>query len=273
MTDSTPYDDERGSYSREALARLVLSDRASGLSEAAGGLAVTRYDRYTGPGGRVSEALQLARIAERLLAGAVVYERERGSSWEDIARYLDVEADVAQERFSPDFERWNSAFDVPYRLDETGSKRIPQLPTAAYDPHSACRHLDLWANVRLSFDDKHAVSAGLRADVRADATAGPAQYEIDGRIGRRNLEAFLALLSQYVGQDPDEADGDIVKLGLETTDDEDPGSWYSFPMVGVSQSLEIRLANAVGSDVLSVVVGGADSAVLRLRIDTLLAAL
>ncbi|MCF3136644.1 hypothetical protein IPZ69_41295 [Streptomyces olivochromogenes] len=270
MTDPTPYDNERSRYSREALARLVLSDRAVGLSEAAGGLAVTRYDTYTGPGGRVSEALQLARGAEGLLARAVVYECERGSSWEDIARYLGVEAAAAQERFAPDLEQWDTAFDVPYRLDETGRKRIPQLPAAAYDPQNACRRLDLWANVRLSFDDEHAVSAGL--DAPMDETAGPARYEIDGWIWRRNLDAFLGLLSQYIGQDPDDADWDVVASGLETTDDQDPSSWYSYSLEGVSHSLDVRLANAVGSDVLSIVVGGADSAVLRLRIDTVMAA-
>lgn len=270
MTDPTPYDDERRAYSREALARLALSDRAVGLSEAAGGLAVTRYDTYTGFGGRVSEALELARGAEGLLARAVVYERERGSSWEDIARYLGVEAVAAQERFSPDLEQWNTAFDVPYRLDETGRKRIPQLPTAAYDPRNACRRLDLWANVRLSFDDKHAVSAGL--DTPSGETTGPERYEIDGWIWRRNLDAFLDLLSQYVGQDPDDANRDTVASTLETTDDQNPDGWCSCSFAGVSHSLDVRLANTVGSDALSVVVGGADSAVLRLRIDTLLAA-
>ncbi|WP_424643257.1 hypothetical protein [Embleya sp. AB8] len=272
MTDSTPYDDERSAYSREALARLVLSHRAAGLSETAGHLAVTRYDSYTGPGGRVSEAHQLTRIAEGLLVGAVVYERERGSSWEEIAQYLGVEAATAEERFSPELLQWAAAFEVPYRLDETGRKRIPQLPTAAYDPESACRQLDLWASVRLSFDDKHAVSAGLVADAPTKEAAGPARHEIAGWIWRRNLEAFLDLLKQYVGQYSDDTDWDSLELGLETTDDEDPSRWYSHPVAGAAHSLDVRLANASGSDMLSVVVAGADSAVLRLRIDTLMAA-
>lgn len=271
VTDPTPYDDERRRYSREALARLVLSDRAVGLSEAAGGLAVTRYDSYCGPGGRVSEALRLTQHAEGLLAGAVVYERERGSSWEDMAQYLGVEAEAVRERFSPDLEKWNTAFDVPYRLDETGRKRIPQLPTAAYDPQNACRRLDLWAHVRLSFGDKHAVSAGL--DGSTDEPTDPARHEIDGRIRRRNLDTFLHLLSHYAGQDPDEVNWDTVASALETTDDQNPAGWCSYSLAdGVQHPLDVRLANTVGSDALSVVVGGADSAVLRLRIDTLLTA-
>lgn len=146
VTDTTPYDDDRRAYSREALAHLVLSDHAQGLAETACRLAVTRYDAYTGPGGRVSEAVALTRIAPRLLADAVVYERERGSSWQDIAAYPGVPAAEAEERFTPAVERWSTAFDIPYRLDATGRKRIPQLPTAAYDRQCAVRRLDLWAH-------------------------------------------------------------------------------------------------------------------------------
>ncbi|MFD4699299.1 hypothetical protein [Streptomyces niveus] len=55
----------------------------------------------------------------------------------------------------------------------------------------------------------------------------------------------------------------------ETTDDQNPASWCSYSLAdGVQHPLDLRLANTVGSDALSVVVGGADSAVLRLRIDT-----
>lgn len=129
VTDPTPYDDERRRYSREALARLVLSDRAVGLSEAAGGLAVTRYDSYCGPGGRVSEALRLTQHAEGLLAGAVVYERERGSSWEDMAQYLGVEAEAVRERFSPDLEKWNTAFDVPPRVSRPSAYAVTSTPS------------------------------------------------------------------------------------------------------------------------------------------------
>ena len=40
--------------------------------------------------------------------------------------------------------------------------RIPQLPTAAYDPGWACTHLDRWASLnRIGINDELAVSAGL----------------------------------------------------------------------------------------------------------------
>ncbi|WP_331721154.1 hypothetical protein [Streptomyces sp. NBC_00454] len=273
VTDSTPYDHDRAQFSRSSLARLVLCDRAVGLAETAGNLAVTRYDVHTAAGGRVSEAVSLAQLADRLLVDAVVFERERGSSWEDIAQYLGMDALAAEERFAPGLERWNEAFAVPYRLDETGRKRIPQLPKAAYDPETACRQLDLWAHLRLTVEDKHAVSAGLRTGFPKDDAADPALYEIGGWIWQRNLAPFMELLSRYIAYDFDDTDWDTVALGLEATDDEDPDGWYAYPLIGVTDSLEVRLAKAVGSDVLSVVVAGAWSSALRLRIDTLMSAL
>lgn len=81
------------------------------------------------------------------------------------------------------------------------------------------------------------------------------------------------MLSRYVDSEFDEADWDTVAAGLETTDDEDPDGWLKYPLIGSTASLEIRLASAVGSDVLSVVVAGAELAELRLRIDTLMSAL
>ncbi|MEU0809798.1 hypothetical protein [Streptomyces sp. NPDC005970] len=274
MTDTTPYDNDRNELSRSALARLVLSDRAVALAQTAGTLAVTRYDAYTGPGGRASEALSLTRIADRLLCYAVVYERERGSSWEEIAQYLDMDAVTAEERFAPEIERWNTAFAVPYRLDETGRKRIPNLPTAAYDPQSACRRLDLWAHVHLTISDKHAVSDGLRPSSLKDEPSASTAHDIDGWICRRNFSPFMESLSRYVGTDWEPTDWDTVALSLEGTDDSDPDNgWYVHRMAGAWQSIEVRLANAAAAtDMVSVIVAGAEAAELRLRIDTLLSA-
>ena len=76
--------------------------------------------------------------------------------------YLGIGADEARERFAPALQEWNTAFQEPYRLDETGRKRIPQLPTAAYDPAFACRQLDAWAFIQhIGIDDRQAVSAGI----------------------------------------------------------------------------------------------------------------
>lgn len=159
MTEPTPYDAARARYSRQALARLTLSDHAVEAADSARDLVPTEHDRYSGPGGRASQALRLVELAERTLVSAVLYERERGSSWAEIAQYLGIGPEAAEERFAPAVAAWHAAFEVPYRLDETGLKRVPQLPTAAYDPDCACRHLDQWAFLQRLGDD--AVSSGL----------------------------------------------------------------------------------------------------------------
>lgn len=162
MTEATPYDDDRALYTREALARLVLSDHATDVADSAAGLVGTRHDADAGLGDRSSQALQLIKLAERTLSSAVIYERERGATWAQIANYLGISPSEAEGRYSPAIQRWNEAFEEPYKLDETRRKRIPQLPTAAYDPHFACTQLDRWASLhRIGIGDGQAVSAGL----------------------------------------------------------------------------------------------------------------
>ncbi|TJZ54456.1 hypothetical protein FCH28_15140 [Streptomyces piniterrae] len=88
-----------------------------------------------------------------------------GSSWADMAQYPGIDAAQAEERFGPDIDRRHTAFEVPYRLDETGRKRIHQLPTAAYHPCSAARRLDRWANSHVTLlDDDHPVSGHLTVE-------------------------------------------------------------------------------------------------------------
>ncbi|MFF0205829.1 hypothetical protein [Streptomyces sp. NPDC005017] len=159
MTETTPYDADRARFTRQALARLVVCDHAVDVADRAAAMVATENDPDTGPGGRVSQAFQLIELAERALVSAVIYERERGSSWTEIAQYLDIGPKEAEERFAPHLDSWHTAFDTPYRLDDTGRKRIPQLPTAAYDPAWACEHLDRWAYLQRIGTD--AVSSGL----------------------------------------------------------------------------------------------------------------
>ncbi|MFJ8982797.1 hypothetical protein [Streptomyces sp. NPDC102282] len=162
MTETTPYDADRARFTRQALARLVLCDHAVDVADSAAGLVATENDPDSGPGGRVSQAFQVIELAERALASAVIYERERGSSWTEIAQYLGIGPAEAEKRFTANLDGWNAAFAVPYQLDDTGRKRIPQLPTAAYDPAWACDRLDTWAGNRLILvNAERPVSSGL----------------------------------------------------------------------------------------------------------------
>ncbi|MFD7474857.1 hypothetical protein ACFV8Z_22485 [Streptomyces sp. NPDC059837] len=95
---------------------------------------------------------------------------------------------------------------------------------------------------------------------------------IAGWITGRNLRAFLELLSHYADYAFAETDSDTIELGVWDTDDEKPDGWYSYPLVGTSATLEVSLAQSVGSEVMSVSVTGAETPELQLRTDTLLAA-
>ncbi|MEU5316320.1 hypothetical protein AB0G67_06285 [Streptomyces sp. NPDC021056] len=273
----TPYDEDRAAYSLQALARLALCARAVDLAAAAQALVGTRHDVHTGLGGRVSEGARAVEVAEGVLARSVVYERERGASWEDIGQYLGVDAGAAEERYAPELERWNTAFRVPYRLDPTGRKRIPQLPQAAYDPRSAVRQLDLWAGLHVTTGDWHAVSGGLAGPARGPSVSS----ELDGSVRSENLRTFLELLSGYVHYDFDDTDWDTIALGIEETDAEDTAAWYDYPLHGGLHAAQVHLAYSRPypedddgePDTVSVRVTGANSRDLRLRIDTLIAAL
>ncbi|GAA4050969.1 hypothetical protein [Streptomyces shaanxiensis] len=277
MNNSTHHDNHaRGPYTREALARLVLSQAAADLARGAGALVVTRNDADTGPGGRVSEARQLVEHAEELLGRAVVFERERGASWEDIAHYLDVAPQAAEERYAPELAGWSEALAEPCRFDEARRRYVRRLPTAAHAPDHTRRELDLWAHLHVTVRDLYAVGAGLRMTDPARQETYPETEpdEMTGTVWKESrLRPFLELLADYVNYPFDDTDWETIEIGLDPTDNEDPDAWYSYPLIGPAHSLEIRVARDVEEgDMVSVAVSGATAADLRLRIDTLFAA-
>ncbi|MCX5334220.1 hypothetical protein [Streptomyces sp. NBC_00140] len=52
-------------------------------------------------------------------------------------------AEGVLERYAPELERWNAAFQVPYRLDPTGRKRIPLLSVSVLVTGAHSRDLRL----------------------------------------------------------------------------------------------------------------------------------
>ena len=276
LPDTTPYDADRAAFSREALARLALSSSAEGAASCAMGLVATRNDVDTGLGGRASQAAGLVEAARRVLARAVVYERERGASWEQIAHYLEIEPTEAERRFGPRIADWNEAFEVPYRLDPTGRKRVPQLPTAAYDPKFAVRRLDFWAGLHVVRGDKRAVSGGLPGHTPADDEDAFGPDDLRGRVRADAVRPFLEQLAHYLPRGRhtvEDLDEDAIAAALEATDDRngrDPAAWCAYSFAGIVDTVHVRLARATDGDEVSVVVTGADSPDLRLRVDTLL---
>jgi hypothetical protein len=128
----------------EALARLALSHAARDLSDQARSLVPTTADRSAGIGQFVERAGRLIDQANEVLVRAVVYERERGRSWEDIGRVLGITRQSAQERFADDVAGWHDGLDQPYLMLANGSASVTNLPNGAEAPMIYARSLDQW---------------------------------------------------------------------------------------------------------------------------------
>ncbi|MDI2124851.1 hypothetical protein [Yinghuangia seranimata] len=93
---------------------------------------------------------------------------------------------------------------------------------------------------------------------------------LTGWIMRPNLRPFLRWLCTYAAYDLGPLDLDAIEFGIEHTDDESPNGWYTYPIVGSLHAVELHLAVAVGSDVLSLRLHGAHDPTLRTRVETLI---
>jgi len=151
-------------YSRCARARLALCQAARRLADEAGALVPTAADGHRGPGGWVAEGARLVDWAREVLERAVVAERERGTSWEDIGAALKTTRQAAHERFVEAEREWTAALREPYdRVDEVV---VCRLPEGAHHPDRYAALLDAWVLHHLdrhgSRHDEYPVSGHLR---------------------------------------------------------------------------------------------------------------
>ncbi|ARE79470.1 hypothetical protein B6R96_36235 (plasmid) [Streptomyces sp. Sge12] len=165
MTDAEhDSDSERYAYSRTALARLVLSAELRELADSAGDGVATTQDMWAHPGEVVGHALDLVRQAQEVLARAVIYERQKGTSWEAIGEQLDVKKQSAHERYKPAVEEWKLALQEPfYPAPPERPVRNRRLHDAAYAPTAAGRRLDQWVREHIPAhrETTHPVTAHL----------------------------------------------------------------------------------------------------------------
>lgn len=173
QTDTSPEPDHP--YTRAALARLRLSGAHRQTAETALSRVGTQQDSSAtvAPGDFVREAAELIRLAEEAQRRAVVYERERGTSWEDIGEALGVTKQSAHARFAEYVNEWTAPFDKPERRHPDGTADDRRIPYGArYAPGAAvpangsaektAADLDRWLCRHDGFaDQEHPVSAGL----------------------------------------------------------------------------------------------------------------
>jgi len=141
-------------YSRTALARLALSAAAQELADLlTNGLVPTVSDNYGRPYDTAEVVHRVVRLAEQVRDRGVVYARERGGSWQDIAEGFGAEDEQKeiQERYEPVVAEWDDVLTVPWEpghgISKDGAGALvwfSRLPNGAADPDFTAGYLDMW---------------------------------------------------------------------------------------------------------------------------------
>ncbi|SEE59949.1 hypothetical protein [Streptomyces sp. TLI_105] len=165
MSDEVAHDasTDRYAYSRRALSRLVLSHEQRDLAERAAA-GVPTDDAFVRGGEMVEEAQTLVELAQGVLRWAVIHERQKGTSWEEIGERLGgITRQSAHERYKEAVEEWQLSLVEPFYPAPDGGYRALRIHEAAYQPTQTGRQLDEWARAHLPGyrDDPHPVSGHL----------------------------------------------------------------------------------------------------------------
>ncbi|MGV9815897.1 hypothetical protein ACWDTQ_28805 [Streptomyces cellulosae] len=167
MTDAEyDPDSERFAYSRTALARLALSAELRELADRAAGGVPTTSDMWARPGEAVGNALDLVRQAQEVLVRAVIYERQKHTSWETIGEQLDMKKQSAHEKYKDAVAEWQLALQEPHYPAPPGAPvRGLRLHEAAYTPTTAGQGLDAWVREHIPAhrETEHPVTGHLPA--------------------------------------------------------------------------------------------------------------
>jgi hypothetical protein len=129
-------------HSRRALARLALSYAYYEAADFATGGVPTVSDEYGAPYDYVDHAARLLSIAQDVLSRAVVYARERGGNWADIADALSVTEQQASERYSTNIDAWEDALNRPW--ERSGRFVSSRMPSGTAEPGETAAYLDQW---------------------------------------------------------------------------------------------------------------------------------
>ncbi|MGW3910529.1 hypothetical protein ACWEBX_03240 [Streptomyces sp. NPDC005070] len=132
-TPASAEPDPAHPYTETALARIMLGEA---YREAAG-TALARIptdsdgSAFTGPGDAVRAAVDLLALAEDVMRRAAVYERARGTSWDEIGNALGITKQSAHKRFADAVETWRAPLDQPARLLPDGTPDDDRIPYGA----------------------------------------------------------------------------------------------------------------------------------------------
>ncbi|AKZ59554.1 hypothetical protein SAM23877_6509 [Streptomyces ambofaciens ATCC 23877] len=142
MTDDTERPAAPRALSPRDEARVQFAHEANELAELA--LALLPIDPDAPRGDRLRRALSLRARLDHLVAGAVIAEREEGTTWAQLAAAAGMSRQAAHERWSGDVTTWASlgrtmhgrasgfnALDAAARLDRVYARRMDDQRGAA----------------------------------------------------------------------------------------------------------------------------------------------
>ncbi|MFC4859391.1 hypothetical protein [Actinophytocola glycyrrhizae] len=129
-------------HPRRALARLALSFAYREAAEFAAGGVPTVSDEFGDAYDYVDHAARLVSMVQDVLNRAVVYARERGGRWDDIAEAVNLTADQARDQYTPVIGDWEDALNRPW--ERTGRFLSSRMPDGTTEPDETAADLDQW---------------------------------------------------------------------------------------------------------------------------------
>lgn len=138
-------------HPRRALARLALSSAYREAADFASGGVPTVSDEYGDAYDYVDHARRLVSMAQDVLVRAVVYARDRGGRWDDIAEALSLTAEQARDRYSAAIDQWEDALNRPW--EHSGRFLSSRMPDGTTEPDQTAADLDRWCLRHLEEND------------------------------------------------------------------------------------------------------------------------
>jgi hypothetical protein len=129
-------------HPHRALARLALSSAYREAADFAAGGVPTVSDEYGDGYDYVDHAARLVSMAQDVLVRAVVYARERGGRWDDIAEALNLTAEQARDHYTVAIEQWEDALNRPW--ERSGRFLSSRMPDGTTEPDATAADLDQW---------------------------------------------------------------------------------------------------------------------------------
>jgi hypothetical protein len=193
-------------HPRRALARLALSSAYREMADFAAGGVPTVSDEYGDAYDYVDQARRLVSMAQDVLVRAVVYVRERGGQWDDIAEALNLTTEQARDHYTAAIDQWEDALNRPW--ERAGRFLSSRMPDGTTEPDQTAADLDQWCLRHL--EENHGARHNARHDGVEDRMVSANLPEHTPLTEMNSLTRTAAYLSRR-GAEATEAERDAYK--------------------------------------------------------------